>query len=323
MSEPEARDRLAFVICTEAGLLERKSVMLVKTLRAFGGRFADAPVLSYSPRPGREPDPTTLQALRRAGVETVVEPLNLDFADYGFGNKVVACAHAESRYGFRRLVFLDSDIFVLDEPAELWSDDPRAVKLRPVERRLAGSTGADEHAPYWRKLFDRAGVDEPGFVDTALTGERIYGYWNAGVISASPESGFFTAWLRTFRELVEEGLIHPLGMTFMDQVALALTVHAGPYEPVELPPEYNVPVNAWPDPGSHPDLPTPDELVIAHYHTIFDHFPLRNPLSPWMDPERHRGLSRIIGESGLVGTGGYLRYRLGSRLRSLLALFRS
>jgi len=315
-------DRVTFVICTEPGPLERKSVMLVKTLRRFGGRFASCPVLSYSPREGRAPGDDTLDFFGRAGVQPVVAPLNRDFPEYGFANKVFACAHAERERPSDRFVFLDSDTFVLREPAALLADRDDVARLRPVEKRLAGSTGSDENAAYWRSLFEEAGVASPVLVETTLTGERIFGYWNAGVVSGPGRAGFFRHWLDTFRTLIEKDLVHPDGMTFMDQIALALTAHADAYRVRELPPRYNVPVDAHlraggeePEgsPGERHGCP-PDEVVIAHYHKIFDRYPLRNPLRDWTRAAGVERLDQIIRDSGFVGLRSYVLHRLHYRL---------
>lgn len=318
MPEPEPRDRLAFVICTERGLLERKSVMLVKSLRAFGGRLADARVLSYSPREGRHPAPRTLRWFHDAGVQAVLEPLNTEWPEYGFGNKVVACAHAEEHASADRLVFLDSDMLILDEPGALLAGDSGAVRLRPVERKIAGSTGSDEHADYWHALFDFAGIDEPLRVETTVGGEEIYGYWNAGIVSAPTAAGFFRRWEQTLRALFEEERIHPMGRDFMDQIALALTVQSHGAGVEELPPGYNVPVGASARAvGGANGLGDPDDIVIAHYHRMFDSVPLHSPLGGWAGWSGYGTLRRIVGESGLVGFPAWLGFRVGLRLRRL------
>lgn len=306
------------MICTEPGNLERKSVMLVKTLRAYGGAYRDCRVISYSPREGRVPSKKTLKFFRENGVETVLDPLNRQFADYGFGNKVVACADAEERFDFERLVFLDSDMFILQEPALLWSDDPAVVKVRPVERKLAGSTGADEYAGYWEKLLQWAGISRPVYVTTSLAGERIFGYWNAGVIDVGTQSGFFSHWLRNFEQLILEGLVHPVGMTFMDQIALAVTVQQQQYSIEELPAPYNFPVNKWLTPPTEGENGPLQDIVIAHYHKLFDSYPLSNPFSVPIDAnEELKSLEQIISESGFVSLRMHLVNRMNVVIKSL------
>lgn len=318
MNRPNVTDRLAFVVCTERGTLAKKTLVLVRTLRELGGRYAECPVFSYSPREGRQPRRETLRRLAELGVETILEPLNREFSDYGFGNKVVACAHAEEELSHDRFVFLDSDILVFREPAELWSAEGNTVKLRPVSRKLAGSTGSDENAAYWKEILEWAGVGEPAFIETAVTGERVYGYWNAGVISAPGKAGFYRGWLETLRGLVRDGLMPPSGMTFLDQIALSLTAHRPPYRVEELPRGYNFPVNTLvgpPDESPWPsDPPDPDDIVLAHYHKVFDRYPIRDPVSRFAPADRRKRIRRIVRRSGLVGFGSWLRHRLHYRL---------
>lgn len=312
------RDRLALVICTEAGVLERKSVLLVRTIRAFGGRFSGCPMLSYSPRPGRLPARSTLHALRELEVECVLEPLNRELPDYGFGNKVVACAHAATILSVERLVFLDSDMCILEEPEALWAEDSDTVKLRPVDQKLAGTDGTDGNATYWERVLGRTGLEGARGVETSLTREEIVGYWNAGVVSAGTRSGFFQEWKDTLLSLVEEDEVHPGGMTFMDQIALAVVVQRSGHPLEELPFGYNVNVGAYalpPEERSFPvRRPLPERIVAAHYHKLLDAFPLREPLSAFAPEEIRDELSTLVRRSGLAGPLPYLRHRLHARL---------
>jgi hypothetical protein len=41
------------LICTEGGYLEKQSLLLVRSLRRFGGSLCDMQVHSFAPRPGR------------------------------------------------------------------------------------------------------------------------------------------------------------------------------------------------------------------------------------------------------------------------------
>ena len=314
----EMEDRVTFVICTERGILERKSRVLVESLRTFGGRFASSRVLSYSPREGRIPRDETLEFLSGRDVEVILDPLNRDLVDYGFANKVVACAHAEEALDHDRLVFLDSDTLVLREPGEVWTREPGVIRVRPVERKLAGSSGSDEHADYWKRILEWAGVSDPTWVNTTLTGERIYGYWNAGVVAGPCGSAFFRRWFRTLRALVRQDLVHPGGMTFMDQVALALTIHHPDYRLEHLPRGYNVPVNSLPKPEDDAmtdrEIPDPGEVAIAHYHKAVDHYPLSNPLLDWIPPAKRARVSQFFRAHGLIGPVNWLRHRLDHRL---------
>ena len=62
-----ARASTTFVTCIESGGLEEQTIRLMKSLRKWGGKFADAPVYAVNPRFGvplarqftTKPSPTT------------------------------------------------------------------------------------------------------------------------------------------------------------------------------------------------------------------------------------------------------------------------
>lgn len=302
MIPPDLNKKLAFVIITESGLLEPKSVMMVKTLRKYGGRFKDCPVLSYSPRRGRVPGKKTLEFLRVYGVEAILDPLNDQFEEDCFANKIVACVHADATYDYERLVYLDSDMFVLQEPTLLWSDDTAVVKLRPVEQKKAGSTGTDEHADFWEALFKLTGVTDPVYVTATLTGERIYGYWNGGVISAPAGTGFFSDWYKDYSALMRSGLLDPKWKAFPEQMTIGMGIHRGKYRLEELPGIYNYPINTVLTPPDQGDVTGLGDVVIAHYHKLLDQGPRKNPLFHWLDQSSNYDyLGKVMAESGLYG----------------------
>src|SRR5690349_16939311 len=53
----------AFLICVEHGRLESEAILLVESLRAWGGSCADAPVYAFAPRPDFQPEPATVERL--------------------------------------------------------------------------------------------------------------------------------------------------------------------------------------------------------------------------------------------------------------------
>ncbi len=137
-------------------------------------------------------------------------------------------------------------------------------------------------------------------------------------MSGPTGAGFFRTWMETLRTLFEEDRVHPMGTDFMDQIALALTVQRHGAGVEELPPGYNVPVGASAlAAGGTNGLGDPDDIVIAHYHGMFDSVPLRSPLEGWAGWSGYETLRRIVAESGLVGLSAWLGFRVGLRLRRL------
>jgi len=55
---------IAFLICVEANRLEPQARLLCESLRTFGGRYRNAPILAVSPRPHLAPAPRPGRASR-------------------------------------------------------------------------------------------------------------------------------------------------------------------------------------------------------------------------------------------------------------------
>ena len=110
---------VAFLICVERGRLESEALLLVESLRAWGGAQAEAPVYAFAPRRGHEPEPATADRLAELGATLIAEPLVERFADIPTFNKVSVSAWAERELDHETLVFTDSDTVFVGEPAEL------------------------------------------------------------------------------------------------------------------------------------------------------------------------------------------------------------
>ena len=76
--DPLDESEIAFLICVEANRLEPQARLLCESLRTFGGRYRNAPILAVSPRPPLALGPEARARLDDLGVTYVVEPLNDD-----------------------------------------------------------------------------------------------------------------------------------------------------------------------------------------------------------------------------------------------------
>ncbi len=127
------------MICVEEGRLETEAILLVESLRAWGGACADAPVYAFAPRADMQPSPETIERLESMATTVITEPMVGRFAETPTYNKVTVSAWAERELDHDTLVFTDTDSVFLGEPAELAE---RRVGRghasgRPPHRRLA------------------------------------------------------------------------------------------------------------------------------------------------------------------------------------------
>ncbi len=290
-----------FLICVERGRLESEAELLVESLRAWGGAWADSPVYAFAPRRGHGPEPATVERLKGLGVTIVEEPLVERFADTPTVNKVAVSAWAERELDHETLVFTDTDSVFVGEPAELGEGDWLAA-VRPVDRRIAGSRGKGKNEPFWRKMYALLGVQERPFVETTVGQTKIRAYWNSGLIAAKRSAGLFSAWEEALVRLYDAGIVQKRWPQFMDQLSWA-GVTAPVHDRVRvLPDAYNYPLRhrqAIAPAASQLDL---TELVHLHYRLWFH---MQSPLErviPAFDPtsDRYRWLDQRLPIEPLV-----------------------
>ena len=279
---------LAFLLCVESGeALEQQSVLLASSIREFAGGFAGAPIHAYRPREGPSLQPATVASLGELGAELHEEPLNRELAGDPMVNRVFVGLDAEQRLDSEVLVFCDSDAVFLAEPAELMPPDGADVAVRPVGRVGKGTTGpGHENEDYWQRMYELAGVEARPFVETSVTGERIRGYWQAGLIAVRRSARLFEQWLEVLRSMMAEGhLQEGWRNPAIDQLTLAATISRRPERIAVLDQRYNYPLQrrALVDaPMRDLDL---DSIVHVHYHRWFNRDGFLEDLQPSLSRE--------------------------------------
>ena len=290
---------LAFVVCVERGALESQALLLVRSLRRFGGRFREAPVHAFSPRSGREPRAATVARLEELGVFHHPRPLNQDFRGYVYANKILACARAEDLLAEDLLVFLDTDTLFTGEPGDL--DLPAGIDfaaLPVANARMASQGPGDRNEAYWRGVYRLCGVNGEPFVRAVIDERRIRAYFNSGLVAVRRGAGLFGRWRDDFLRLMQAGHTDgPPGLAGMDEVALAATLGRAFARGRVLDLRYNYPLQRverrlLPAPWGEARL---EDMVHAHYRFWF-HLPgylrhLDPPLDPggevfrWLEPQ--------------------------------------
>jgi hypothetical protein len=304
--------KVAFIACAERGTLEQQALLLSRSLRRYGGRYARAPFYTFQPRRGTEVSRETLTTLNSLGVEHVTERLNTDYEDCPYANKVFASAWAEENLTEDVLVFTDSDTVFVAEPAEL--DLPRGTDAaaRPVNNQRLGSTGAgDTNEDYWKKLYEICGVEDEPFVRAAIDGQSIRAYFNSGLVAVRRSTRLFRRWRDNFLRLMREEHFHAAaGVAGMDEFSLAATLGSAFGSVRILDVRYNYPLQFVERQmlGSPLGESQLEELVHVHYRFGFN-VPgylrlLRPPLDPsseiarWL--EQHLPLKPVLDDSWLL-----------------------
>jgi hypothetical protein len=260
---------VAFIICSERGVVEKQSILFAKSLRKFGGVLKDSPIYSISPREGFSISETTLVAFNNLQVNHVEKNINKEFRDYIFANKIAACSYYEEKLEEDILIFSDSDQLVLGSLDEFLLDEQTDAALQYVAKKGIGSTGRDENASYWHRLFLLTGVELPVYSKTA-EGEKIYRYFNAGLIIAKRKLGLFKQWEQNFKKVMAEQLLPNQGLFFVEQSILSATLSAMALKINILSEGYNYHLLKQTDEKEALKKIATGKIKMLHYHRSFD-----------------------------------------------------
>lgn len=277
-------DAVCFVACAEAGPLEQQVLLLLRSLRRWGGALAQAPFFVISPRPGH-----TVSDHTRSGIEALAGtyldiPLNLHHGEYPVDNKIFACHWVESNHSFQTVVFLDSDTVFVNPPLAL-ALEPNEVALRPVDLRGAGSTGPDDaRDPYWEKAYALCDIKTRRHVATTVDNVTIREYWNAGLVASGRQTRLFTRWYESYLTLSDHEHRPARWPRQLDQIALAMaTGQLAESSLKSLAPAYNYPLPRRPWLRSELAELTWESLIHLHYHRWFQSPDFMQRLTPALD----------------------------------------
>jgi hypothetical protein len=299
-------DDLIFATLTAPGAAETNALLLLNSIRTFGGKLSDRAVLVGVPSGVGSLADSTLADLERLSARVVPISIDPDLRNFPFVAKVVAAAVIEETVhdSAERLCFLDPDTIVLREPSEFLIPETRVLGYRPVHHRLLGPAWNEPLDSFWSLVYRVCDVPEgKSFSIVTHAGEMIRPYFNAGVIVVRPQRGLFAEWCRQFLKWHADPDFeryyrqNRLYAIFMHQAILSGVIlsQLNRSEMVEFSPKVNYPLHL------HADVPIDrrpkaiDELVTVRHEAIFDgdtwrELPFSERLTSWLDAQlRIRG----------------------------------
>jgi hypothetical protein len=264
-------DALTFVCCIEAGRLESMTLLLVESIRRFGGRAASAPILAIQPRSGPALRRATRQLLADHGVDFHRLAGDREYSWYHFLNKPLSLGKAEQLTGSDVLAFLDSDTLVLAEPGELFLDPEIDFAARPESGSIESHGHGDEYDALWKGFAQVLGMDLDNlpWLTSLPTGQRTRFYFNSGVFAYRRATGLGGQYLATTRALLDGRIsCSRSGVHWIEQAALALAAARLELRWRKLAPGYNVGLHGWGKGFRSP--PEDPELRVLHYHNAME-----------------------------------------------------
>lgn len=243
------------------------TLRLVDSLRRFGGRFADADVIAVTPRPGPPLAPQTRRAMIDLGILHLDARPATPYTWHHYMNKPQALVAAEAVADTDAMLWLDSDVIILREPAELDLPDGIDFLASAPDTGIIGSRGPDDpNDAFWSRtaaLFGRRVDDLPWL--TTGDGHRIRFYVNAGVFAYRRSPGLGAALVADFERCLSHGVARSHDeVHYIDQVILGLTVLRLGLAWRDVPSTCNFPVLSHLPDNYDPALVAP--VSVLHYH---------------------------------------------------------
>jgi hypothetical protein len=220
---PGDATNLTLVCCVESGRLEHQTLLMAGSLRKFGGRLANLPMIAVVGRFGPPLRPSTRAQFENLGVQLVHAENNANrFPWFNYANKPVAVMHAQRIATTETIAWIDSDI--------LFAQEPQGLLLSPEEQFAARydplldsvEVGNPKNLSYWKKLCD---VTESSFNDLIWLQEthrpdRIL-FFNSGVFVWRTNTEFAQTYVGAFEALLTSGIAQSNGSFFSaDQIIL-------------------------------------------------------------------------------------------------------
>ena len=259
---------------------ETQSILLMRSLRAFGGEMAGLPVRALFPE--EHPLEPSGQALLES-LGAVCQPFAIDenFLQFPFTGKAAASAAAEAlaEAEGQILAWHDRTGMVKQAPAAFQLPEGIIFGFRPTDIANIGSPFGKPLPPFWAEICAHFGItaaDLPA-ITTAIDRVNLHLYINAGLLVVHPARGILRKWagalqetyaLTKFKRFYQKDQAYAI---FMHQAVLTAEValHTSPSERLILPDDYLFSVDNYFDylPALRPN--SLDEIVTGRFHDFF------------------------------------------------------
>jgi len=259
---------------------EIQALILVRSLRQFGGTLSDTPVWIFTPN-DQELDERHRNSLMNLDVRVFPFPIQLSLIKFPFAAKAVAASMAESQAEKENvlLAWHDCTGFVRQAPTAFLLPRDKAFGFRPTDIANIGAPYNEPLPPFWQSVCDHfeLTVDMLPPIKSVIDQQQLHLYVNAGLLVVRPEKGILRAWaenlqrtyhLPEFKRYYQQKRAYAI---FMHQAALtaAVVLKTSPDERLILPDRYLFSVDNFFDypPSLRPE--SLDDIVTGRFHDFF------------------------------------------------------
>ncbi len=260
---------------------EVQTLILVRSLRQFGGDMADLPVWIYLPE-GHTFSGPAADVLESLDVEIIPFEIDPKILKFPFSAKAIAAGFAETKAekAGLNLAWHDRTGMVRQAPTAFHLPAGKSLAFRPTDITNIGVPADQPLTPFWEDICDHYQIDSQTLtpITTAINQETIHLYVNAGLLVVRPEAGLLRKWadnlassyaLPKFKAYYQEKVLYGI---FMHQAALtaAAVQTTTPEERLILPKEYLFSVDNFFDYAEDQRPTSLDGIVTGRFHDFFN-----------------------------------------------------
>ena len=259
---------------------EVQSLLLIRSLRQFGGDMSELPVWALFPE-GDEVPPEYIKALD--SLQTRIVPFQIDdkIRRFPFASKTIAAARAESLADDENhlLVWHDRTGFINQTPKAFDLAPDKTFGFRPTDIANIGAPFGQPLPQFWTKVCKTFGIsaDQLPLITSIIDRTKLHLYVNAGLLVVRPESSILRVWaenlqstydLPEFSKFYQEDQRYEI---FMHQAALTAAVvqQTDPAERFILPENYLFSVDNFLEYPQELKPDSLDEIITGRFHDFF------------------------------------------------------
>lgn len=206
-------DEATIVCCIEKGRIEQQTLLMLETLRRWGGPLGRSRVLAIVPRRGRRLPAETVAALESHGVELHDGSSRNRMPWYNWYSKVVAAEVAEKLATTPVLIWLDSDALIFEPLVELGLPHGDDFTARRESLPPAVQDDSSPNIDHWRFSCEVVGMkwdDVPWLAaDPPQKPQRVM--FNAGIYAFRRGLGFSERYADCTNRLIRAGVAYGNG----------------------------------------------------------------------------------------------------------------
>jgi hypothetical protein len=263
---------ITFVCCVDSGWLEAQTVLMVESLRRWGGRFAQAPIVAVTPRFGFPISTKTRRLFEKFDVEYIHFQADHAYSWLPYVNKPEALLAVEKSVSSEYIGWLDSDLLIVDEPDQLFLGETEDFVGCAADKNVGTSGPGDQFESYWNSICAAIGIDvnQLPWVTTEAEHQQIRLLWNSGIFVYRRETGFGKHYLDTCLQLIDSRFVpnvdgyFSIGMN--EQIGLGLAMFKAGLRWRPLPFSHNFTISTRSDHAHWDNKELLMNAKVLHYH---------------------------------------------------------